>query len=301
VNSSGSYDSTVTSGGQSFPRPGTYQAAVTFSADVALSGLNLLTQSGGYTANGPFTATVSAPDVAPFIVTGTFTAAGTFAAGTFVSSGAWTLTSGGQATGSHQGGGTYSLSGSANANGQYTGTVTDSARGSFGIDGTYQGAGTYTPPPISIPTGGVPGVSGGVYVMDQLTSAISSLAGIAASGPATAIAIQMRAIPASTPAPSATLRPTPVATVGPGATPGSATVPGTLVGPVAASGVSLALFTGSRTQLQAAATSTNALTLAATVGGRMLVYVVGAPSFVNAEFEGAFPAGFNGTPIIIRK
>ncbi len=300
LDSSGSYNSTVTSGSRSFPRAGTYQAAVTFAANVALSGIDVAAMSGAYTANGPFTATVSAPDVAAFVVTGTFTASGTFSAGTFVSSGGWTLTSGGQASGTHQGGGTYNLSGSAHASGQYLGTVTDSARGPFGINGSYQGDGTYTPPPITVPTlpsgGGLPG---GVNPIDQLTSAISSLAAIAASGPATATAIEMRALAPAAATPKATTTPTPSG--GPVAAPGSTPPPGSFTGTVAPSGVSLALFTGSRTQLQAAATATNAVTLAATVGGRMLVYVVGAPEFVNTEFDVAFPTGFSGTPIIIRK
>jgi len=95
-----------------------------------VSGVNVQVPSGSYQATGPFTATVSAPGVAPFVVTGTYNAGGTFAAGTFVSSGQWTVTSGGAASGSHSGGGTYNLSTmTVAANGQYVGAAAGPAHG----------------------------------------------------------------------------------------------------------------------------------------------------------------------------
>ncbi len=140
LSASGSYSAKVsTSGSGSFERAGTYSASVSFTAAVSVSGLNILVPSGSYQASGPFTATVSAPGVPPFAVTGTYTAAGTFAAGTFVSSGQWVLSTG-AASGSHSGGGTYNLATmTVAANGQYVGAVTSSPRGPFNVDGPTAG------------------------------------------------------------------------------------------------------------------------------------------------------------------
>ena len=53
-------------------------------------------------------------------------------------------------------------------------------------------------------------------------------------------------------------------------------------------------------QLGAAAAAAKVVTVSATVNGKMLVYVVGAPTFVNADFNAAFPSGLNGTLVIVK-
>lgn len=274
LSTSGSYSAKVsTSGAGSFERAGTYSASVSFTAAVSVSGVNILVPSGSYQASGPFTATVSAPGVAPFVVTGTYTAAGTFSAGTFVSSGQWVLSTGGAASGSHSGGGTYNLATmTVAANGQYVGAVTNSPRGPFNVDGPYSGTGSFTV-----------GVARMTEGADPLTSAISDIiAGIAsqaATGPISAAALEMRNT----------------------TTPPPASATGTFSGgAIASAGVSIVSFTGTTAQLDTAGAAAKALTVSATVGGKMLVYVVGAPPFVNADFNAAFPTGLSGTLVIVK-
>lgn len=278
--SSGTYGATVGSTGQTFQRSGTYEARVSFSAAVTITSLDIASLSGTYTASGPFTATVSAPDVAAFPVTGTYTASGTFGAGTFTSSGGWTLTSGGSASGTHRGGGTYSLAQfTATANGTYEGTVTDSPRGALTVNGPYGGSGTFTAGVQRMTSATTAAET--MLQIQQITDMLAGIVGIAATGPAAATAIEMRT--------GAT----------PPATGGTATAVG-FAGTIAPAGLSFAAFTGSTAQLAAAAASAKATTIAATVNGRMLAYVVGAPAFVNAEFLAAFPSGLTNTLVVVR-
>ena len=58
--------------------------------------------------------------------------------------------------------------------------------------------------------------------------------------------------------------------------------------------------TGTIAELNAAGLAANAITISATVNGRLLTYVVGAPDFVNAEFAAAFPSGLKGVLVILR-
>ena len=59
-------------------------------------------------------------------------------------------------------------------------------------------------------------------------------------------------------------------------------------------------FTGTIAQLNAAGVAAGAISISATVNGRLLTYVVGAPDFVNAEFAAAFPNGLKGVSVILR-
>lgn len=71
-------------------------------------------------------------------------------------------------------------------------------------------------------------------------------------------------------------------------------------GTIAPAGVSIVAFTGTTAQLNTAGTTARAVSVSATVGGRMITFVVGAPDFVNAEFNAAFPTGLSGTLVIIK-
>jgi hypothetical protein len=73
-------------------------------------------------------------------------------------------------------------------------------------------------------------------------------------------------------------------------------------GTIAPTGVSIVSFTGTLAELDAtgAANVPRVVTVSATTGGRLLTYVIGAPSFVNTEFTAAFPAGLNGTLVIVK-
>ncbi len=75
---------------------------------------------------------------------------------------------------------------------------------------------------------------------------------------------------------------------------------GTFIGSIAQSGVSLASFTGSTVQLDAAAASVKATSVSATAGGKLLTFVVKAPAFVNSAFIEAFPTGLKGALVIVR-
>lgn len=274
VNASGSYTARVsTSGQQFFERAGTYDASVSFTAAVTISDLDILTQSGGYQASGPFTANITAPGVTPFVVTGTYTAAGTFNAGTFTSSGQWVISTGGAASGTHSGGGTYNLAArSVAASGQYDGAVTSSARGPFNIQGPYSGSGSFTL-----------GAMGMAYAEALQTSAISDMvagiAGLVAASTVSGAAIEMQQTSA----------------------PPAAGAAGSFSGgTIAPSGVSIVSFTGTTAQLGTAGAAAKVLTVSATVSGKMLTYVIGAPAFVNVEFNAAFATGLNGTLIIVK-
>jgi hypothetical protein len=73
-------------------------------------------------------------------------------------------------------------------------------------------------------------------------------------------------------------------------------------GTIAPSGVSLVSFTGSTQQLDAAgmANSPKITTVSATSGGKLITFVIGAPPFVNSEFNMAFPNGLNNTLVIVK-
>lgn len=73
-------------------------------------------------------------------------------------------------------------------------------------------------------------------------------------------------------------------------------------GTIAPTGVSIVSFTGSTMQLDAAgaANTPKIVTVSATAGGKLITYVIGAPAFVNTEFNAAFPAGLNATLVIVK-
>lgn len=99
------------------------------------------------------------------------------------------------------------------------------------------------------------------------------------------------------PAPS----PTPVATSTATGTPAAPPPPPSFTGGrVASAGISIVSFTGTIAELNAAGLAANAVTISATVNGRLRTYVVGAPDFVNAEFAAAFPNGLKDVPVILR-
>ena len=71
-------------------------------------------------------------------------------------------------------------------------------------------------------------------------------------------------------------------------------------GTIAPQGVSIVSFTGTVAQLGTAGTAAKVVSASATTGGKMITYVVGAPDFVNAEFNAAFPAGLSATFLILK-
>lgn len=79
-------------------------------------------------------------------------------------------------------------------------------------------------------------------------------------------------------------------------TPSAAGFSGGVISPV---GSSIVIFTGSAIQLNAAGEAVKARSVSATIAGRLLTFVVGAPGFVNTEFDGAFSTGLNGTLVIV--
>ena len=79
------------------------------------------------------------------------------------------------------------------------------------------------------------------------------------------------------------------------------TAPGAFVGTVSATGTSIVTFTGTLAQLAATAAEAKAITVTATVGGKFVTHVVGAPAFVNTEFAAAFATGLTAQGLIISK
>lgn len=71
-------------------------------------------------------------------------------------------------------------------------------------------------------------------------------------------------------------------------------------GTIAAGGVSIVAFTGTTAQLKSAGATVNAISVTAAVGGKSVIFVVNAPSFVNAEFNTAFPIGLSGVLVIVK-
>ena len=71
-------------------------------------------------------------------------------------------------------------------------------------------------------------------------------------------------------------------------------------GTIAAGGVSIVAFTGTTAQLNAAGAAVNGVSVTAAVGGRSVIFVINAPSFVNADFNAAFPTGLSGTLVIVK-
>ena len=69
---------------------------------------------------------------------------------------------------------------------------------------------------------------------------------------------------------------------------------------IAAQGVTIVSFTGTVAQLGTAGTAAKVVSASATTGGKMTTYVVGAPDFVNAEFNAVFPAGLSATFLILK-
>lgn len=75
---------------------------------------------------------------------------------------------------------------------------------------------------------------------------------------------------------------------------------GAFSGSVAPQGVSIVAFTGTPAQLNAAGAAVKAVSVSAATSGKMLTFVVGAPDFVNTEFNSAFTAGLNGALVIVK-
>jgi hypothetical protein len=73
-------------------------------------------------------------------------------------------------------------------------------------------------------------------------------------------------------------------------------------GTIAPVGVSIVSFTGTVLQLDAAgaANTPKVTSVSATAGGKLITYVIGAPSFVNVEFNAAFPMGLNATLVVVK-
>lgn len=78
---------------------------------------------------------------------------------------------------------------------------------------------------------------------------------------------------------------------------------GSFSGDIANLGVSLVLFSGgSMDGLVAAAQAEGVTTISATVNGKFMTYVVGAPEFVNAAFKAHFSGGVDAqTPLVLVK
>ncbi len=78
---------------------------------------------------------------------------------------------------------------------------------------------------------------------------------------------------------------------------------GAFQGDLAASGVSLVLFAGTTVDgLVQAAQAENVISVAATVDGEFVVYIVGAPAFVNAQFNTVFAGGLEAnTPLAVTR
>lgn len=76
---------------------------------------------------------------------------------------------------------------------------------------------------------------------------------------------------------------------------------GEFTGDIADAGVSLVVFGGgSVDELSDAADAAGAVSISLTVGGEFVVYIVGAPAFVNEAFVDAFAGGIAaGTPVIL--
>lgn len=290
VKSAGTYDARVNTPAGFFQGAGTYDARVTFTAAVAITGFDPASFSGSYQASGPFTATVTATGVPAFVVEGTYTASGTFASGTFTSSGQWGVTTGGSASGTHRGQGTYNLGAlTAIANGQYDGTVASSPRGPFAVTGSYGGSGSISVP--QVPSGARSPISrvanmadDGASQIASLTDMLAGIAGVAASGPVAATAIEMR----NTATPPSSPTPTP-------ATPGSS-ARGSFASPptFGAGGLALVVFNGgSVDDLEVAAKQAGATGVwAQSAGGQYVLLILGAPAFVNDSFRKTFPSGF---------
>lgn len=71
-------------------------------------------------------------------------------------------------------------------------------------------------------------------------------------------------------------------------------------GTIAPAGVSIVAFTGTTAQLNTAGASAKLVSVTATVGGKLITYVVGAPDFVNVDFNAAFPTGLSATLVIVK-
>ena len=73
-------------------------------------------------------------------------------------------------------------------------------------------------------------------------------------------------------------------------------------GTIAPVGVSIVSFTGTTMQLDAAGAANvpKITSVSATAGGKLITYVIGAPAFVNVEFNAAFPMGLNATLVIVK-
>ncbi len=120
-------------------------------------------------------------------------------------------------------------------------------------------------------------------------------------------------LPAPAPVVTATPAPTPAATVAPTPVPTATPVPsvttapiasGTDMGqfdrPIASVGVNTALWGGgSVTELATATQSSGGRSITVYLGGRAVIYIPGAPAFVNAAFLGAYPVGVPSATIVL--
>ncbi len=74
------------------------------------------------------------------------------------------------------------------------------------------------------------------------------------------------------------------------------------IGSIAPTGVSLTSFSGTVAELDAAGAANVPVlvTASATANGKLITLVIGAPAFVNAEFNATFPNGLNATLMIVK-
>lgn len=205
--------------------------------------------------------------------------------------------------------------------GRSTGEVrfTSTAETAVANTGSGQGAvitvatslGSFAQTPTMIGTVGVPTVDAGA-ASAIITVAPSMSAGAAISVPVVAAAVsgtatvRVRVFPsnggvsvllASTEVRFVDGACVPPAVVTPPAPPASV---GTFSGTIAPTGVSIVSFTGTTAQLNTAGAAAKLVSVTATVGGKALTFVVGAPDFVNAEFNAAFPTGLSSTLVIVK-
>ena len=179
------------------------------------------------------------------------------------------------------------------SNNTITATVKDSA-GNFVADNT----------PVSFAIAAATGVVSSACSLTSNGVATTTVALTGTTGAVIASASYNEATAAATCAATGNKQVAISVNVGAGAvTPPTPGATGTFSGgTIAVTGVSIVSFTGSTAVLDTAGAANNPkiVTVSATVGGKMITFVIGAPAFVNAEFNAAFPTGLNGTLVIVK-
>lgn len=90
------------------------------------------------------------------------------------------------------------------------------------------------------------------------------------------------------------------ATVGTGPTPPPAGPSGFSGATISPTGITIVSYTGSTEKLGTDSATAKVVSVSATVGGKLITFVVGAPAFVNAEFNAAFPTGLTAALVIVK-